>query len=111
MSIKHALSVRSDHAIGESIMQVDTVVTRAKELGFETVALVDTMSVSSLVALSSKCKKEGIRALVGCTLRVCDDPTYRKALRRFRDDQRLYLSRAHLWRYQGLSAHERKMAA
>lgn len=39
------------------------------------------------------------------------DATYTKALRRFRDDQRLYLSRAHLWRYQGLSAQERKMAA
>lgn len=39
------------------------------------------------------------------------DNTYRKALAHFRDDQRLFLSRAHLWNYVGLSAHERKMAA
>ena len=39
-----------------------------------------------------------------------DDPTYRKALRRFRQDQRLFLSRAHMWDYVGLSAPERKMA-
>ena len=39
------------------------------------------------------------------------DPTYRKALKNFRADQRLFLSRAHLWGYQGLSAPERKMAA
>jgi hypothetical protein len=39
------------------------------------------------------------------------DPTYRKALKNFRADQKLFLSRAHLWGYQGLSAPERKMAA
>jgi hypothetical protein len=40
-----------------------------------------------------------------------DDPTYRKALKNFRSDQRLFLSRAHLWNHVGLSAPERKMAA
>lgn len=39
------------------------------------------------------------------------DDTYRKALAHFRDDQRLFLSRAHLWRYVGLSDGERKLAA
>jgi hypothetical protein len=39
------------------------------------------------------------------------DPTYTKALRKFQQDRRLFLSRAHLWDYHGLSAHERKMAA
>lgn len=40
-----------------------------------------------------------------------NDATYIKALRRFREDQQLFLSRAHLWDFVGLSAHERKMAA
>ena len=40
-----------------------------------------------------------------------DDRTYRKALAKFRDDQRLFLKRAHLWGYKGLSAQERKLAA
>lgn len=40
-----------------------------------------------------------------------DDPTYRKSLKNFRADQRLFLSRAHLWGYEGLSGPERKMAA
>ena len=39
------------------------------------------------------------------------DATYRKALAKFRDDQRLFLSRAHLWGRVGLSEPERKMAA
>jgi DNA polymerase-3 subunit alpha len=78
MSINNALSVRSDHSVGESIMQIDTIVERAKELGFVSVALVDTMSVSSLVPFMSKCKKAGIQPILGCTLRVYDDPTYKK---------------------------------
>ena len=39
------------------------------------------------------------------------DATYRKSLARFRQDQRLFLSRAHLWSYHGLSVQERRMAA
>ena len=39
-----------------------------------------------------------------------DDDTYRKSLRKFREDQQLFLERAHLWNYIGLSAHERKLA-
>ena len=39
------------------------------------------------------------------------DKTYQKALRHFREDQHLFLSRAHLWGHAGLSAHERKLAA
>lgn len=40
-----------------------------------------------------------------------NDSTYVKALKHFRDDQLLFISRAHLWNYQGLSARERKLAA
>jgi hypothetical protein len=34
------------------------------------------------------------------------DDTYRKGLAKFQEDRRLYLSRAHLWDYAGLSSHE-----
>ena len=40
-----------------------------------------------------------------------NDATYVKALKHFRDDQKLFLSRAHLWGHEGLSVHERKLAA
>ena len=76
--INHALSVRSDHSIGESIMQVDSIIKKAKELGYKSVANTDTMSISSMLFLSDGCKKEGIKPIIGCTLRVYDDPTYRK---------------------------------
>lgn len=35
------------------------------------------------------------------------DATYEKALKRFQQDRRLFLERAHLWNYHGLSPHER----
>jgi hypothetical protein len=40
-----------------------------------------------------------------------DDATYRKSLANYGRDQKLFYSRAHMWGYHGLSAHERKMAA
>lgn len=78
MNLKHNLSVRSDFSIGESTMSPTKIVEKAKEMGYESVALVDTMTVSSMVGLANKAKKEGIKPIVGCTLRVYDDPTYRK---------------------------------
>jgi hypothetical protein len=42
---------------------------------------------------------------------VVRDATYEKSLANFHADQKLFYSRAHLWGYHGLSAHERKMAA
>lgn len=78
VNLKHALAVRSDFSIGESIAHVDRIIEKAKELGYETVALTDTMTISSMVSLANKAKKAGIKSIVGCTLRVYDDPTYRK---------------------------------
>ncbi|WP_374335305.1 DNA polymerase III subunit alpha [Methyloversatilis sp.] len=72
------LSIRSDHSIGESTFQVDSIVERAKALGYDVLALTDKMSVSSLASFSKACKKADIKPIVGCSVRVYRDPTYRK---------------------------------
>ncbi|TSP13995.1 DNA polymerase III subunit alpha [Cupriavidus campinensis] len=77
MEVKTALSVRSDFSIGESIFQVDKIVETAKSLGYESVALVDTMSVHAMVDFSTRAKKAGIKPIVGCRLRVYEDPFYK----------------------------------
>jgi DNA polymerase-3 subunit alpha len=77
MNINHALSVRSDFSLGDATLQIDKLIARAKELGYQSVALVDTMSISNMVAFTEKAKKAGIKPIVGCTVRVYDDPTYR----------------------------------
>lgn len=78
MSFKHALSVRSDFSIGESLLQIKKLIEKAKELGYESVALVDYMSVSAMVEFTNQAKKAGIKPIIGATVRVYDDPTYRK---------------------------------
>jgi DNA polymerase-3 subunit alpha len=77
MNLNNALAVRSDFSIGESLLQIDHLVDRAKELGYESVALVDMMSIHALVDFSNKAKKAGIKPIIGCRIRVYDDPLYR----------------------------------
>jgi DNA polymerase-3 subunit alpha len=77
MNIQHALAVRSDFSLGDATLQIDKMIARAKELGYQSVALVDTMSISNMVAFTEKAKKAGIKPIIGCTLRVYDDPTYK----------------------------------
>jgi DNA polymerase-3 subunit alpha len=75
--IDHCLSVRSDFSIGESLLQVDHIIERAKALGYQSVALVDTMSIHNIVDFSNKAKKAGLKPIVGCRLRVYDDPKWK----------------------------------
>ena len=77
MNIAHAMSVRSDFSIGESLLQVDHLINKAVELGYESVTLVDTMSIHALVDFTNKAKKAGIKPIIGCRIRVYDDPLYR----------------------------------
>lgn len=77
MNINHALAVRSDFSIGESTLQIKKAVELAKEMGYESLAVVDNMSLSGMVDLSSRCKEAGIKPVYGCTVRVYDDPTLR----------------------------------
>lgn len=78
MNITHNLSIRSDHSIGESTLQIGTIVDFAISLGYTSLGMVDTMSISSLVDFTNKCKKAEIKPIIGCTIRIYDDPAYRK---------------------------------
>lgn len=78
MNLNHALNVRSDFSLGESMLQVKNAAKKLKEQGYESAALVDTMTLSSMVDFSGACKKEEIRPIVGVRIRVVEDPTYRK---------------------------------
>ena len=77
LSLKHNLSCRSDFSIGESTMMIGPMIEKAQASGYETLALVDTMNVSGVVDFTSRAIKAGIKPILGCTIRVYDDPTYR----------------------------------
>lgn len=78
MNLNHLIGVRSDFSIGESMIQLDALADRASELGYESVAIADIMTLSSMVDFSKKMKDKGIKPVIGCTLRVYDDPTYHR---------------------------------
>ena len=77
MNINHALNVMSDFSIGKSLLQLEHIIEKAKEFGYESVAICDEMSVHSMVDFSNKAKKAGIKPIIGCRIRVVDDPLYR----------------------------------
>lgn len=78
MNLKHILGARSHFSIGESMLSPKAIVKHAVSVGAESVALVDTMTISGMVDFVSEAKKTGIKSVVGCRLRVVQDPTYRK---------------------------------
>ena len=78
MNLNHLLGSRSDFSIGESMLQIDHLIADAKDKGYESVTLMDTMSLHGLVDFSNKCKKAGLKPVIGCRIRVVEDPTYRK---------------------------------
>lgn len=73
-----SLNNRTHFSIGESILQVPALFERAAAAGIKTLAVTDTMTISSLPALFSAGKKHGIRPIVGVNLRVYRNPTGRK---------------------------------
>ena len=78
MNLNHMLGSRSDFSLGESMLQIEHLVADAKEKGYESVTLMDTMSLNGLVDFSNRCKKAGLKPVIGCRIRVVQDPTYRK---------------------------------
>lgn len=77
MSFNHALNVMSDFSIGKSLLQIDHIIETAINLGYESVAICDEMSIHNIVDFSNKAKKAGLKPIIGCKLRVYDNPTYR----------------------------------
>lgn len=78
MNLNHALSIETDFTVGQSILKSSTIALKAKELGYESVAVIDEMSVNGLMEISQECAKHDIRPILGCRLAVYDDAQYRK---------------------------------
>ena len=76
--MKHCIAARSDFSMGQSLLQVDKAVAKAKELGYTSMALTDTFSLHAMVDFNNRCKKAGIKPVTACVVNLYDDPTYRK---------------------------------
>lgn len=72
---EHALGVRSFFSMGESMLSIEAAVDRAVELGYKSIAIADTMTMSGMIKLFGAAKGKDIKPVIGCRLRIVDDAT------------------------------------
>jgi DNA polymerase III subunit alpha len=72
------LAAQSDFSIGESVLTIERMVREAEAAGLKVVGMTDTMSVTGLIDLTTRCQKAGIKPVIGCRLRLVDDHEKRK---------------------------------
>lgn len=60
-------------SILDSIIRVDDLVDRVKELGCPACAITDHGSMASTIGFYKKCKSAGIKPIIGCEVYVADD--------------------------------------
>lgn len=78
MSFHSILAAQTDFSIGESVLTVGKLVKDAEAAGAKAVAITDTMSVTAMIDFTSRCKKAGIKPVIGVRLRLVDDHMARK---------------------------------
>ena len=72
---------RSHFSIGEAIISPKDLVLAAKSAKAPCIAMADTMTISGMTEFLEECKKQEIKGLIGCRLRVVMDLDYRKPSR------------------------------
>jgi uracil-DNA glycosylase family 4 len=107
MNLNHMMGARSDFSIGESMLQIEHLIADAKEKGYESVTLMDTMSLNGLVDFSNRCKKAGLKPVIGCRIRVVADPTYRKPSKASGEREKpnpMFMLKAYVMNEKGVSS-------
>ncbi len=62
----------TQNSIKDSVMSVMTLVKKAKELGYKSIALTDHGTLTGCYDFYNTCKKEGLKPILGCELYVKD---------------------------------------
>lgn len=74
------LHCHTDNSIRDSVMSVQTLVERAKELGAPAVTLTDHGSMTGYIQFMKKCNKEGVKPIIGVEAYVEEENEGRKHL-------------------------------
>lgn len=100
------LAARTDFSIGESILQTEHLVEVAKATGEKAVAVTDTMTVTSMIDFTNRCKKAEIKPVIGVRLRLVNDHTWRadKTDKKNKKGQPIYHATAYVLSEKGLKA-------
>jgi hypothetical protein len=70
--------MRIAFSIGESMLTVEAGREKPRRVGAKAVAMTDTMSVTGHDRLHQQGEEGKIKPIIGCRLRLVDDPTWRK---------------------------------
>lgn len=71
------LAARTDFSVGESILTTKFLIKNAVDAGAKAVAMTDTMAVTGMIDFTTRAKAEGLKPVIGCRLRLTDNPTWR----------------------------------
>ena len=72
------LHTHSMYSIGDSICKIKDLVSRAKELGYKSLALTDHGTMGGCLEFYSECKKQGIQPIIGNEVYVATRGKYDK---------------------------------
>lgn len=72
------LHVHSHYSLLEAVPQVGDLVSKAKDLGFKSLALTDTNNLYGAIEFQKECKKAGIKSIIGCELTVAESSMYQE---------------------------------
>lgn len=71
-------STRSHFSMGRSILPVEDIIRLAKEQGYSGVVMTDDATISGMTKMfAAASEHEGFKAVIGVSIKVFDDPTYR----------------------------------
>ena len=67
-----ALQVKTSYSILESLNHIPKLVTKAKELGYTSLAITDTNNMFGVMEFYLECKKNNIKPIIGIELKIND---------------------------------------
>lgn len=95
--MKTLIGAKTYFSIGESILEPEALVKRAKSLGYETLMVADVDSISAMTMLFQAGKKCGIKIVIGAAITVSDDITWRRAKKGEPKTKKPEFHRPNLW--------------
>lgn len=73
------LHQHTDASLHDGYAKIPDLVSRAKELGYQALAITDHGTVTGLIAFYEECKKQGVKPILGCEFYYTNEITVKEA--------------------------------
>jgi len=75
------LHLHSQYSLLDGAIRIEDLIAKAKECGMQALAITDHGNMFGAVEFYLKCRKAGIKPLIGCELYIAPDSRFRKIQR------------------------------